>query len=473
MVAQLIHRLTLADPKFLGYARSRPRSSQAHFDSTLAFRIILKPADLSLPVVFRAWLYSTTEGDSRLNLGVLLPLVRPPSPNHWQQYFAEHPAPPVETLLSRMILGASKVAGSDKKKRTPAQTADAIVSAFAAHLNCLAPKEMALEYSFLDVLISYSCKENRPFIRELAKSAKFWEANTQMMRRSLEEKSKGAAMTFMDAMATVSAALQAVKDEGREWIDAVVRNVVVSGLFDVLEESVALIMSFTRGPSTCTHRVETDMFLLTVYLPVIMTEIITCITSSLSNETRTIVRAQLPRPRLIKRLMIYGAIQEVQQTKQLEHGSEDASNNNERKRPEVTIWSQKAWQSLMGLTLSSGKDNAHCARRSCEEPSSDAEEASCGACKKFKYCSKECLERYVASLSFRTGTPTNVISRTSSGRDVSEHEAICGWLFVGGRPDGLETNGEPTAKEDPSTVPAVAEEASAVTGEFSALRISD
>ena len=185
-----------------------------------------------------------------MNLTILLPLLEPPPPAHWQEHFASHPPPPLEALLSRILVGAGKVAGSDKKKRTPGQAADAILSSVASHFEKLELRDVMLEYNFFHALFRHSQKENPTFVRATCKSAKFWAANAQVMRRGAAEKSPSGTAMFIGALMTCSTMVHVVqKAEGREMIDSLVFNWLQSGVMDIFEDSIDLIMEASRGAS--------------------------------------------------------------------------------------------------------------------------------------------------------------------------------------------------------------------------------
>ena len=196
-------------------------------------------------------MYSTTAQDVHMNLSFILPLINAPQavPTPWRDQLAQYPRPPIEVLFPRMLLGSGKVAGSDKKKRTPGQAADAIVSAIAAHQECLALKDIVYEYSLFHALFNYSKTENRAFTRALFKSEKFWAANIQVMRRALEERSMTGMTCHLGALVIFTMVLPVVAGDEREFNDALIYNWISCGLFDVLEESMDFLAGVGRAPS--------------------------------------------------------------------------------------------------------------------------------------------------------------------------------------------------------------------------------
>lgn len=215
------------------------------------YSVIFKPADLTLAVVFRYWMHATAVADNRLNLGILLPLLDSPEgmPQHWRAHFERSPPPDMHALFPRIFLGASKVAGSDKKKRTPGQAADAVVSAAAAHFEMLPLDEVQFDYNFFHVLFKVSEKEHRTFNRAVFKSSKFWTANANVLRRAAENGTRLGEAVFMGALMTYSTMIHVVEDDGKEFVDALVYNWLSTGLFDALEASMDLLLKTPRGAS--------------------------------------------------------------------------------------------------------------------------------------------------------------------------------------------------------------------------------
>lgn len=211
----------------------------------------MKPTDLTFAVLFRYWMHATTITDSRMNLAILLPLLEPPLPAHWKTHLEHNPIPPMNVLLPRILLGASKSAGSDKKKRTPGQAADAIVSASAAHMEVFSLQDVQFEYNFFHGLFDHSRTENRVFLRAVFKSAKFWAANAQVMRRAAEDKTPFGEALYTGAFMTYTTMPHTVDEDGKEFIDALTYNWLSAGLFDLLEDTVDVILKTERGACKC------------------------------------------------------------------------------------------------------------------------------------------------------------------------------------------------------------------------------
>ena len=208
----------------------------------------MKPTDLTFAVLFRFWMHATTITDARMNLGILHPLLQSPLPPHWKSHSEKNPFPPMSELLPRILLGASKTAGSDKKKRTPGQAADAIVSACAAHLEAFSLEDLQFEYNFFHALLRHSEKENRAFVRAVFRSSALWAANAQVMRRSAASDSRIGEGIYIVALTTYSIVALLAKLDGKEFIDALVSNWMSTGLFDVLEDTVDFLLNAHRGP---------------------------------------------------------------------------------------------------------------------------------------------------------------------------------------------------------------------------------
>ncbi|KAI1788977.1 hypothetical protein LXA43DRAFT_598593 [Ganoderma leucocontextum] len=383
VVPQVASRVVLIDPSFLD--------------------TIFKPADLTLPVVFRLWMHSSGLQDTRIALNLLLPVVDPSGPpEYWQTHLDKNPAPPIKELLPRLFLGASKTAGSSKK-RTPGQTADAAVSASARHFEELNVEDLSWEYNFFHALFTHSKEENRVFNRAVYKSAKFWAANTSVLRRAAKHTGPNRDGIYMAALMTFTAMIDVVDDDGREFMDALIYNWLSAGLFDALEETIKTCLSAPRGPMVLAGVITA----FDRYMP------------QCSAKTRKLLRSELPRPALVKRLFVLSSFASV--------GQENADNDRTASaRKAIAMGMQHGWQTLAVLALRV-TEPGDCTRRTCEKKrSADADEKGlfvCEKCKLVKYCSDDCL----------TG-------------DVSQHSHVCGWVHVN-RP------GEPgpTAKPDAST----------------------
>ncbi|CDO73992.1 hypothetical protein BN946_scf185043.g41 [Trametes cinnabarina] len=129
------------------------------------------------------------------NITVFIMLLQPHLSSPWQRYLAAHPPPP-QDILSRMVLGASKKAGA-QKKRTSARAADTIASAFANHLGKL-PLSGAIQEIMLLRGFCY------------------------------------------------------LRGPGGEFAEEVIQNRVMGGLFDALDESVECVLADEDGAKALT-----------------------------------------------------------------------------------------------------------------------------------------------------------------------------------------------------------------------------
>ena len=347
VIPQLLYRLTMIDPAFL--------------------KVILKPMDLTFPVLVRSWMHAMDTGDTRMALGVLLPFIsdRGFGPDNWKTHLAKHPAPPIQDLLPRVFLGASKTAGSDKKKRTATQTADAVVSAFAAHLEQIPITDLSWEYDFFHALFKHSMDHNRVFNRAVYRSARFWAANVSVLRRAAQHTGRERSQLCMCALTTFSTMPHKVDKDGKEAIDALVYNWLSARLFDAFEESIITCLGARGGPMIFTSIIGH----ISRYLP------------ELSAKTRTLLRAQLPRPKLVRILITASAVpagagarEKVDKDyEELKRLGPDASSNN-------TMWLQAAWQMIASIMFSL-EESGDCTRRTCEtKRSAEAEEKELFVC---------------------------------------------------------------------------------------------
>ncbi|PIL36836.1 hypothetical protein GSI_00526 [Ganoderma sinense ZZ0214-1] len=367
VVPQVASRVVLIDPSFLD--------------------TIFKPADLTLPVVFRFWMHSSGLQDTRMALSLLSPIIDPSGPpENWKAHLTKKPAPPIKDLLPRLFLGASKTAGSNKK-RTPGQTADAVVSASARHLDELDVGDLSWEYNFFHALFTHSKEVNRVFNRAVYKSAKFWAANVSVLRRAAKHNGPNREGIYMSALNTFTAMMDVVDNDGKDFMDALVYNWLSAGIFDALEETMQTCLNAPRGPMVLAGVITA----LDRYQP------------QCSAKTRKLFRSELPRPVLVKRLFVLSSFASV--------GTENTENDPAvMARKAAGIWMQRGWQTLAVLALRMA-DPDDCTRRTCENKrSAEAEEKGlfvCEKCSMVKYCSDECL--------------------TS---DVPNHSHVCGWVHV-------------------------------------------
>lgn len=198
--------------------------------------------------------------DTRANQAVFLNLLdtEMPLPANWEKHFSKYPPPPMNSRLVSMLRGASKNAASDKK-RNPKQAANAIVSAFATHLNVLPPGTVLPEYSLFHALFAHThtLQENWAFGRAVYTSSSFWDANAGVMKRAAVDPSPVAEPMFLSALMTY-ASVMAHADEHKEGIDDLVYSIVSTGLFDALEQGRDALVKLQPGEQytlwTCIHR---------------------------------------------------------------------------------------------------------------------------------------------------------------------------------------------------------------------------
>lgn len=134
-------------------------------------------------------------------------------------------------------------------------------------------------------------------------------------------------------------------------------------------------------------------------LTVILTGIIAAIDRffpQLSAKTRTALRSQLPRPRVIKKLLVPSAYSTDHQRQQLDRDYEDFVRNGMGAGPHNSMWVQGAWQMLVQIGHRI-EEPGQCARRGCDKKCNEdgRREHICDLCKTAKYCSLSCLEKCV------------------------------------------------------------------------------
>ncbi len=131
---------------------------------------------------------------------------------------------------------------------------------------------------------------------------------------------------------------------------------------------------------------------LNVFYAVVLAGIITALDRYLpqySAKTRKLLRSELPRLAIVKRLFMLSSFASV--------GTENADNDPAAMaRKTAGMWMQRGWQTLAVLALRMS-DPEDCTRRTCEQKrSAEAEEKGlfvCEKCNMVKYCSDECLTR--------------------------------------------------------------------------------
>ncbi|OSC98731.1 hypothetical protein PYCCODRAFT_1396659 [Trametes coccinea BRFM310] len=358
LLAQLVHRLTYVDSSFLD--------------------VILKPSDLTLAVVFRNWLYSTSDYDTMINCTLICPLLDGNTPNHWKRHFAEHPPPELQALLPRILLGASR--GTGKKKRTPNQIAESIVSAFVNQFGRLAGRNLKDDFDFFSTLLDVG-KDNVAFYRAVCQSEGLWTALFMVIVRD-GLLSRNPPRGYEPDIITLQA-LGLYIHVGRmpaaqEHVDALVRNWLAGKILDALEVAIVPIVRHARGPML----VSSILSIIDENLP------------KLSAKTRKKLRAELPQPGLMMPLLQFslrgrkepGSIlaQVLGTDEELKSAEVDVS------EPTHPIWTKSAWQLLWRLTTTLRPLPGSCSARGCENPAYGGE---CPKCNVATYCGQECAAR--------------------------------------------------------------------------------
>ena len=116
-----------------------------------------------------------------------------------------------------------------------------------------------------------------------------------------------------------------------------------------------------------------------------------------SLKTTALLRAQLPRPRLMKKLLVPGIVSGDGEREQMERDYQNFVKLGLGAGPQNAMFIQGAWQMLALNGVQTEKED-ECARRGCEKKALDGEgnaEHVCGICKVTAYCSTKCQERCV------------------------------------------------------------------------------
>ncbi|KAI9067645.1 hypothetical protein FKP32DRAFT_1563333 [Trametes sanguinea] len=360
VLAQLVHRLIFIDPTFLD--------------------VILKPSDLTLAIAFRNWLYSTGDYDTMVNCTLICPLLEGKMPDHWKRHFEDHPPPELHALLPRILLGASR--GTGKKKRTPNQIAESIVSAFVNQFGRLAGRNLKEDLIFFSTLLDVG-KDNAALCRAVCQSEGLWTALFMVIIRD-GLVSRSPPRGYEPDAITLEALSLYVKvgrmPAAQEHMDALVYNWLVGKILDALEVAIMPIVRYVRG-----HMLITSIFsIMDENLP------------KLSAKTRKKLRAELPQIGLMVPLL------QVSLRNRKEPGSvlaqvlgtdedlKDAADV-DVSDPAHPIWRQSAWQLLWRLTTTLRPLPGSCSSRGCENPAYDRE--VCPQCGITTYCGEECAKR--------------------------------------------------------------------------------
>ncbi|EIW61880.1 uncharacterized protein TRAVEDRAFT_70124, partial [Trametes versicolor FP-101664 SS1] len=378
LVAQLVMTCTSFDASFL--------------------EMLLKPGDMTLAVIMRNWMHSTTKSDHTANTIILTAFLGGPLLKPWAGYIAEHPFPAPRLVFARILVGASRGA-EGTKKRTPVQAADAIISAFTTHFETLEFAELEAEVKFFLKLCVVCAEEHRPFVRAFLKSSKFWAAVASVLRRSKQapQESQQRMLAFLFLQLYVNGS-DTMEKEGREYVDTTIYNWISGGLLGALDDIVDLL-TWPR-----------NAMILTNIVSVIMTHIEV---ATLSTKTLAALRAELPRPRIVKRMIVAGSTvtgdresearsrETMRGMKQMLGGGRPDENNG--------AWLQGVWQLLQSITFAV-QDTGACTRRGCDRRAGKGAGTTCEMCKvtvNTSYCSKVCMQK-----------------------DAEEHGQICGWVHV-------------------------------------------
>ncbi|KAI0332506.1 hypothetical protein GY45DRAFT_1360266 [Cubamyces sp. BRFM 1775] len=358
IVAQIAHRIAFVDPTFLD--------------------VILKPSDLTLAVAFRYWLYSTDTYDAMANGSLISPLLGTGMPKHWEEHLKEHPPPELHALLPRILLGSSR--GTEKKKRTPNQAAEFIVSVFADHFRRLSGRFL-MEEIILFIGLFAATESYAPLCRAVFRSEALWTAFANVIKRNANPGS-----TTTEGPPPQSIALQVLSlyidvarvAEKQGCIDTLVYSWLAGGLFDALDAAIATIIQSARGPVL--------MSLLLMALDSNLTK--------LSPKTRKKLKSELPRPITMVGLILLatkgnpeldlfimtfsGADQIIEQAPM------------EKRDPRHPVWMLAPWQVLHRITHTLRPWRYSCTRRGCEKP---AYTGGCTPCGVSPYCDSECMQK--------------------------------------------------------------------------------
>ena len=163
----------------------------------------------------------------------------------------EHPLPDVGTRLQRILLGATK--GPDKKKRTPNQAAEFIVSSFARHFRTSKGLNLGRNLELFSRLLAASEGQNIQIFRATYKSEALWTSLMQILKRNALNSSGPPRMTSLamhEAMSVLHLSHTIrYKPEYQEHVDILIYNWLTAGLFDALVAVLPAIMNSTTGPS--------------------------------------------------------------------------------------------------------------------------------------------------------------------------------------------------------------------------------
>ncbi|KAI0650100.1 hypothetical protein C8Q79DRAFT_366459 [Trametes meyenii] len=391
--------------------------SLTKIDSSFA-EVIYNPADLTLAVSFRNWVLARDKDvmpNVRL-LYVLLNVDLLPRSKQFRDASTTAPLPslsPSHELLTRMVSGASKAAGT-QKKRTPAQTAEAIVTAFAAQLvlQSITLEDTGLVVMFLRAFWAIAKTSFTPFARAAYGSKALWAALPEVMRIAAEEEEKEDHLVVIHALEVYWEAMSPSDKDWPEFADSMVQGWVSGGLFNALEESLNIILERENEPMLLTF------VLTTMYAA----------HPRLSPKTHAAFYAQLPRTGMLFRLI------------QAVHPGEDEDlclddKPGEYPAPLTDVrppldptdarWRERAWETLWRLTWVLQPAD-ECAIRGCRMQSESRYSCTTGHCRTVQYCSKACRERCVKRVRLKT---SDAVLMDIFLRDTEHQEMCCsGWF---------------------------------------------
>ncbi|KAI0676944.1 hypothetical protein C8Q78DRAFT_56044 [Trametes maxima] len=342
--------------------------------------MIYKPADLTLAVCFRNWVLARAK-DVMPNVRLLYTLLSAeilPGSKQAKDATASPPSSSHE-LLTRMISGATKAAGA-QKKRTPAQTAEAIVTAFAAQLTMqsITLEDTGLVVLFLHAFWATAKTSFTPFARAAYGSKALWVALPEVMRIAAEEGEEEDHLVAIYALEVYWEAMSPSEKDWPEFVDSMVQGWVSGGLFDALEESLDIIVEHKNGPMLLTF------VLTTMYVA----------HPRLNPKTRTAFYTQLPRTGLLLRLIQAARPGEGEDFCLGDEGEYPAplADGGPPLDPTDARWRERAWETLWRLTRVL-QPTDECAIRGCRMQSESRHSCSTGRCRTVQYCSKACRER--------------------------------------------------------------------------------
>ncbi|KAJ8487504.1 hypothetical protein ONZ51_g4133 [Trametes cubensis] len=382
IVAQIVMKLSTLNPSFL--------------------QVIFKPEDLTLAVCFRFWAHAIVQEDLVLNNTLFLTLLKPELASPWKRYLATHPPPASQVILSRMLLGASEEVGA-QEQRTPSQTAEIVVDAFANHL-AIDRMPLAIvgqEVELFMAIWTLAETEFPEFPRAVCKADRFWAAIPPIVRRSLLSRQHEDRAVGVNALRLYLQTMYYTNEAEAELADAIIYGWVTGGLFDMLDEMMEAILVQVEGPMA---------------IALIMTTI-TSAYPKLSAKTRTALRAQLPRTGAVWRIVKFGLLRGVNSNeRQCLRDYASFSSGRAIQNPYNPLWHQGAWETLASLGWKV-RGSRFCSRRGCKRAATGPMCAT-GRCKRTRYCSHWCLQRDKEHIEMCSKNWFMIIEHSTRGEDV-------------------------------------------------------